>query len=749
MTKDGAAPTGQGESIPPQVAPAPVVGFIHQLGATLGVLMLYGPGHQAVKPAMQTLFLRLLGALAAADPLVLANSPQGLLLDGIIPIPMHLLSVRVSEFLNRLGIAIMSIETGIMENELEGAISWLATRPGRLAEGDLASMPGRVRISIQLLDYGRVMAEETDETPAEKSIWETLVSDFLDGKRKDLSEREMIELATLADQETLFAEEITKALGNPPPAEGIANLAEMIAAIRQFMDTRLLVGDPEAMSKLKKCAMALPEHIRIPLLELPIDSPDRSQTVLDILNELAPEEVINFLTSSFNTPTGSFKRMVNVFQLLSMDGGGKQRILPQLKTSLNQRERGRQLTHYQWKQVQKFMSPGSDRYLSESYSNLLDMTMRFDDAEDDVVAVLDVELKDDALASLRPAQLVEDAFWVLISDLLVTERNDLFETLKSELTRILSDAVEGGDLHLAAGGVEFLAALAVERSSRSDTRGRLTLRGMLQNLLTQARLEKLAARLPDMAEADRAQAGRIFVAAPREAASRVLTTFLAEQEDAGLRRTVAGFLRTMGQFSRVEAIRLLDDPRWQVVRNVVAFMGEMRDPTLVQPLTPLLRHPEKRIRREVVGALQQIGSPEALGVLTDAVWSIDDDLVNVIVSHIAATRARDHLASLVIGMAGLPNRFGGRDADMKRAIALLGRLGGREALEPLRRFISIKGRFLLGKRRHELALAAVGALAVIGGDEAAEALEWAAKRGGVVGRAGADILARQRGKEKS
>ncbi len=97
----------------------------------------------------------------------------------------------------------------------------------------------------------------------------------------------------------------------------------------------------------------------------------------------------------------------------------------------------------------------------------------------------------------------------------------------------------------------------------------------------------------------------------------------------------------MGQFSRVEAIRLLDDPRWQVVHNVVAFMGEMKDPTLVQPLTPLLRHPEKRIRREVVGALQQIGSPEALGALTDAVWSIDDDLVNFIVSYIAATPARD------------------------------------------------------------------------------------------------------------
>ncbi len=340
------------------------------------------------------------------------------------------------------------------------------------------------------------------------------MGNFLDGKRKDLSEKEMIELATLADQEALFAEEITKALGNPPPSDGIANLGEMMAAIRQFMDSRLLVGDPEAMDKLKKCAMALPEHIRIPLLELPIDSPDRSQTVLDILNELAPEEVINFLTSSFNTPTGSFKRMVNVFQFLSMDGGRKAAHPAAVEESLNQRERGRQFTHYQWKQVQKFMSPGSDRYMSESYSNLLDMSMRLDDAEDDVVAVLDGDLKDHALglaqARADGRRRILGAYLRPAGD----RADDLFESLRSELTKILSNAVEGGDLHLAAGGIEFLAILAAERSSRSDTRGRLTLRGMLQNLLTQARLEKLAARLPELAEADRAQAGRIFVAAP-------------------------------------------------------------------------------------------------------------------------------------------------------------------------------------------------------------------------------------------
>jgi hypothetical protein len=749
MSKDGAGLTRQGDDAPVPTVSAPVIGFVHQLGATLGVLMLYGPGHQAVKPAMSTLYRRILDALASADPLVLANTPQGLLLDGVAPVPTHLLSVRVTDFFNRLGVAIFSVESGIQEGELEGAVSWLAGKTSRLAESDLAAMPGIARISIQLLDFGQVMAEENNETQTEKSVWENLVGDFLAGKKKNLSEREMTDLASLVDQETIFAGEIAKALGNPPPAEGIANLSEMMSAVRQFMDSRLAMDDPETMAKLKKCAMALPEHIRIPLLELPIDAPDRSQTVLDILNELAPEEVISFLTSSFNTPSGTFKRMVNVFQLLSMDGGGKQRILPQLKTSLSERERGRQLTHYQWKQVQKFMSPTSDRYISESYSNLLDMTMRFEDDEEDIAAVVDGGLKEECLESLKSERMAEDAFWVLISDLLVTERADLFESLRSELTRILGDAVESGDLKLAAGGIEFLASLAAERSSKNDSRGRQTLRGMLQGLLSQQRLEKLVGRMGELGERDRSWVGRIFLAAPREMASKVLTTFMAEQEDTGMRETAAGLLRAMGHFSRAEAVRLLDDPRWQVVRNVVAFMGETKDPTLVQPLVPLLKHREKRIRREVVGTLQQIGSPEALGALAGAVWTIDDDFLPSIISHLGGTGVRSQLLSSLAAMSSMSNRFGRRDGEMKRAIGMLGRLGGPEAIAALRQFISLKGRMLLGRRRQELAVAAVNALASMEGPEATDLLEWAAKRGGVVGKLSGGHLTRRREKGRS
>jgi hypothetical protein len=56
---------------------------------------------------------------------------------------------------------------------------------------------------------------------------------------------------------------------------------------------------------------------------------------------------------------------------------------------------------------------------------------------------------------------------------------------------------------------------------------------------------------------------------------------------------------------------------------------------------------------------------------------------------------------------------------------------------------------LLGRRRQELAVAAVNALASMEGPEATDLLEWAAKRGGVVGKLSGGHLTRRREKGRS
>ena len=72
---------------------------------------------------------------------------------------------------------------------------------------------------------------------------------------------------------------------------------------------------------------------------------------------------------------------------------------------------------------------------------------------------------------------------------------------------------------------------------------------------------------------------------------------------------------------------LFEDPRWYVVRNAVQLAAGMRDPELVRQLERLRRHPDVRVRREIVRTLDTFGGEAAaLQVLAKAVSDEDSSV---------------------------------------------------------------------------------------------------------------------------
>jgi HEAT repeat protein len=90
---------------------------------------------------------------------------------------------------------------------------------------------------------------------------------------------------------------------------------------------------------------------------------------------------------------------------------------------------------------------------------------------------------------------------------------------------------------------------------------------------------------------------------------------LTKEERAGMRAVLCDVLVRTGASRVDELSRYLDDDRWYVVRNIVNVLGRLRQSHAISALTRVVRHPEYRVRTEVVDTLAAIGTNEAQQII--------------------------------------------------------------------------------------------------------------------------------------
>lgn len=122
-------------------------------------------------------------------------------------------------------------------------------------------------------------------------------------------------------------------------------------------------------------------------------------------------------------------------------------------------------------------------------------------------------------------------------------------------------------------------------------------------------------------ESERNRLIRVSAGLGREMAA-ALADALGEARDRYQRRSFMDALLAMGEIAREMAEGMVEDPRWYVVRNGVALLGEMGGPGAVSNLTGTLANEDPRVRKETVLALSKIGGDDAamllLGMLDDS-----------------------------------------------------------------------------------------------------------------------------------
>ncbi len=200
-----------------------------------------------------------------------------------------------------------------------------------------------------------------------------------------------------------------------------------------------------------------------------------------------------------------------------------------------------------------------------------------------------------------------------------------------------------------------------------------------------------------------------------------LLNILGELEDRKMRRYLCNILSAIGK-QAIEAFASgIYDDRWYLVRNTLMILGIIREPAAIKYIEGSLNHPELRVRKEAVRALESIGSEEVRGPLMTA---LKDNDPGVRTSALKALRkfADNDLFEVVKGMV-MASDLKERPFTEKREIFETLAEAGRETAFPmLAEFFKKKGLFRRTETEELRACAAYG-LGVLGTKESIALLE--------------------------
>lgn len=151
---------------------------------------------------------------------------------------------------------------------------------------------------------------------------------------------------------------------------------------------------------------------------------------------------------------------------------------------------------------------------------------------------------------------------------------------------------------------------AVERLAVQDEDDEACL-AMARALVTPAVASRLAARLGSGREEERrAELIRIFQRIGREMALAI-SDALSDTTDRYARRVYMEAMVALGQEGMLVVEQMMEDPRWFVIRNAVAILGEVGGDRAVELLTTSLAHADARVRREALRSLARVGGEDA------------------------------------------------------------------------------------------------------------------------------------------
>ena len=206
-----------------------------------------------------------------------------------------------------------------------------------------------------------------------------------------------------------------------------------------------------------------------------------------------------------------------------------------------------------------------------------------------------------------------------------------------------------------------------------------------------------------------------------DTAIELLLNVLIEAKEASTRRNLFNTAIQFGNAILPHIDKELKSDTWYAVRQMVALLGEIGDPSTIDMLQRAYLNEDLRVKREVLKSIARIASERSTQFLINALEEGDESLVNQAITSLGMLRdpaAIDKLGAIALHW----DPFTDSQEAKREAIKALGFISDQKAVEYLRTILYKKRWF--GKHSNEdfRALAA-NALGMIGGEEAFEAIK--------------------------
>lgn len=697
--------------------------FLRALVAAEKALALYPPTSSIPQEAAQTTVEVLSEALQQSSEVTLIVTKQGLYSEGRQLFPEQTAYESFSMALYNRHLAEVRFHAGTQPGDIIGFLSVVALSPDDLAaSGGFGARLWELGVStvtvtdahIAVVDSG-ISADEAagaDVPKLSRNEIDEILAAAYGGRSRD-----QLTVARFLGDHMGVAEYLTQTYIGNGDAPDLLSAAERFAELAEIAyEMGGESGRAEMMQALGQAFSELPANIKRQLLMDEVLPEARTNEALaSVIRQMDIDDVCRMLVEDLDEDAASREGLARAIRNLSMISMADR---DEVKAAAGAAMLGAGFSEGMVGEVLESAAPSrltvresattsaQSEQPADAIFKLMDLapTPQREASEDDDPGLHMV--RQEARRGITDG----DVIMALVSLVGMDPRHGQFATTMSMLEDSLDLLIERGELDVAADAADAL----IEASSNEllDTAQRERVRKAITRFMKPEDVKSVvnALRLykPGAIEYE---AARRLLDLMGSGAVQPLLEQLADETDMTVRKSLIDLLSHMAMQFIAELGAYVSDPRWFVVRNVVTILGSTKSSAALAYLERCVRHPDPRVRREVLRALSGISDRMAHDMLISMLFDDDPQNVQLAARYLGAAQAVKALPMLeqVARGEGRGNREAGPRVE---AIEALGRIRSKDALPTLEALAGKRSIIGAGKAR-EIRAAAESAIARI------------------------------------
>ena len=611
--------------------------------------------------------------------------------------------VTPDEILRFLSLIILPPETLALQGGMEPSLSELGVinisvteAATRIVETVLPGMAGPYDPDAHL------------EVPTDRSVEELLEEAGSDQSR----DRRML-MRVLRDRRAV-AQYLQEAREREPDAS-VEELARRVLMLARNTHDELPADQQAVLDVIAEAIMELHPQERGELYESHLLEQGRlDEAIAAIIERLGVEEIVDCILNHLDeTPEAltGLSRAVRNLALMNVTAD-KDTVLELAVTRLQARGFSEVFIEDLGEQVAPAKITGADPR-RRNVAGPIETVLRLVDMSSDAS---DVFVYDDAVEPLRVeaarGTTDGDVISALVAVATIEKRDQEFAAIMSMLEDSVGVLVDAHEADVAADVAEALSAVAASPGIPDDHRERML--RVVHSIASPESLARVTTALRRY-RSDSAEylACRRLLGVLGESMIDPLLEVLADEQDMAARKGLIELISSSARDYIPELGARLTDPRWYLVRNVVAILATTRSAAVLPYLQRTLRHSDARVRRETIRGLAAIRAAMSDSILAAALNDADAQNVQMAARYLGLVGARSAIP--VLEQVALGESLGNHDVPVRvEAISALAKLGSLTSVAVMTKLSRKAGLFGGGppKEIREAALAALPALAM-------------------------------------